>query len=206
MDRIGGAADRRLESPAAERNKAPISAVLARHLPERGLVLEVASGPGQHALHFAAAFPSIDWQPSDPDVDNRHSIDAWRRVAGTPNLRAALDLDVHRRPWAVPAPAAVVCINMIHIAPWSATLALLAGAAEVLPPGGLLFLYGPYRIGGRHTAPSNEDFDTSLRARHPDWGVRDLEAVLASAAERGFAPVETVPMPANNLSVVMCLA
>jgi hypothetical protein len=203
MDDIGAAADARRDSPAAERNKVPIAAVLARHLPRQGLVLEIASGTGQHALHFARSFPSLDWQPTDPDAANRASIDAWARGAGLANLRAALELDVHRRPWPVATPAAVLCINMIHIAPWSATLALCAGAAERLPAGGLLYLYGPYRVGGRHTAPSNEEFDTALRTRDADWGVRDLEAVVDVARHAGFALLETVSMPANNLSVVL---
>ena len=198
--------DGRLTSPAAERNREPIAAVLARHLPPAGLVLEIASGTGQHALHFARTFPSIEWQPTDPDAANRASIDAWRQVAGLSNLHAALELDVHRRPWPVARAAAVLCINMVHIAPWSATLALCAGAAERLPPEGLLYLYGTYRVGGRHTAPSNEEFDAALRARDADWGVRDLDEVVAEAAQCGFETVEIVPMPANNLSVVLRLA
>ena len=206
MDDTGAHADARRDSPAAERNKEPIAAVLARHLPRRGLVLEIASGTGQHALHFARKFPSLDWQPSDPDAANRASIDAWRRSAGPANLRAAVELDVHRRPWPVATVMAVLCINRVHIAPWSATLALCAGAAERLPPEGLLYLYGPYRVGGRHTAPSNEEFDAALRARDADWGVRDLDEVVAEAAQCGFETVEIVPMPANNLSVVLRLA
>jgi hypothetical protein len=203
MDDIGPAGDLRRDSPAAERNKDPIAAVLARQLPCEGLVLEIASGTGQHALHFARRFPSLAWQPTDPDEWNRASIDAWAHGAGLCNLRAALDLDVHRRPWPAAMAAAVICINMIHIAPWSATPALCAGAAEQLPPGGLLYLYGPYRVGGRHTAPGNEEFDVALRARDPAWGVRDLETVVDVARRAGFALQETVAMPANNLSVVL---
>lgn len=203
MDDIGPAGDARRDSPAAERNKDPIATVLARHLPRHGLVLEIASGTGQHALHFARRFPSLDWQPTDPDAANRASIEAWRLGAGLPNLRSALALDVHRRPWPVADVAAVLCINMVHIAPWTATLALCAGAAERLAPAGLLYLYGPYRVGGRHTAPSNEEFDAALRARDAEWGVRDLEAVVDVARRAGFGLIETVPMPANNLSVVL---
>ncbi len=203
MDDIGAAADARRDSPAAERNKEPIAAVLARHLPRQGLVLEIASGTGQHALHFARRFPSLDWQPTDPDAANRASIDAWARGAGLPNLRAALALDVHRRPWPVATAAVVLCINMVHIAPWSATLALCEGGAERLAPEGLLYLYGPYRVGGRHTAPGNEEFDAALRARDADWGVRDLEAVVDVAQRSGFVLIETVAMPANNQSVVL---
>lgn len=203
MDDIGAALDARRDSPAAERNKEPIAAVLVRHLPSQGLVLEIASGTGQHALHFARTFASLDWQPTDPDAANRASVDAWGRGAGLGNLYPALDLDVHRRPWPGATPAAVLCINMIHIAPWSATLALCAGAADRLPPQGLLYLYGPYRVGGRHIASSNEEFDAALRARDPDWGVRDLEAVADVAQRAGFALIETVAMPANNHSVVL---
>ncbi len=193
------------DSPAAERNKGPILEVLRGVLPARGRVLEVASGTGQHVMHFAAALPALEWQPSDPDPLRRASIAARLAAGGAGNVRAPLALDVHDRPWPAAGPlAAVVCINMIHIAPESATEALLAGAAGALAAGGgVLFLYGPFRRGGRHTAPSNADFDARLRAENPAWGVRDLESVLASAARHGFLAAEPVPMPANNLSVVL---
>ena len=189
-------------APAAERNKEPILAVLRRVLPAMGLALEIASGTGQHAVHFAKALPRWTWQPSEPDPQNRKSIAAWLAQAGLANVLPPLDLDVCRDEWPVERADAVVCINMIHISPWQATEQLLAGCGRLLEPGGILFLYGPYRRSGRHTAPSNEAFDESLRQRNPQWGVRDLEAVEEAAARHGLALSEVVEMPANNLSVV----
>jgi len=190
------------EAPAAARNRQPILEVLRTCLPDRGLVLEVASGTGEHAVHFAAALPGLVFQPSDPDAAARASIDAWGTDSGLPNLRPALALDASAAGWPIAAADAVLCCNMIHISPWASTVGLVGGAARVLPSGGLLYLYGPYRRGGRHTAPSNEAFDADLRRRNPAWGVRDLEAVAALATEAGFDPPEVVEMPANNLSVV----
>ncbi|MCA0301775.1 MAG: class I SAM-dependent methyltransferase [Proteobacteria bacterium] len=190
------------EAPAAARNRQPILEVLRTRLPDRGLVLEVASGTGEHAVHFAAALPGLVFQPSDPDAAARASIDAWGTDSGLPNLRPALALDASAAGWPIAAADAVLCCNMIHISPWASTVGLVGGAARVLPSGGLLYLYGPYRRGGRHTAPSNEAFDADLRRRNPAWGVRDLEAVAALATEAGFDPPEVVEMPANNLSVV----
>lgn len=189
-------------APAAERNREPLLAVLRRVLPQHhgAQVLELASGTGQHALHFASALPHLRWQPTDADADARASIAAWRAEAGLDNLLPPLFLDV-REPWPVAAADAIFCANMVHISPWTCTLALLAGAAAVLPPGSPLVLYGPYRRGGAHTAPSNAAFDASLRARDPSWGVRDLEVVVAEA--RGFTLDEVVEMPANNLTVVL---
>lgn len=195
----------RLSAPAADRNKQPILDVLARVLPPRGLVLEIASGTGQHVVHFAAALPGLEWQPSDPEAEARRSIAGWTAGAGLANVRAPLALDVHDAPWPVAHADALVCINMIHIAPWSATAALFAGAASVLPPGAPLVLYGPFRRGGRHTAPSNAAFDASLRARNPEWGVRDLEETGAVGAAHSFALDEVVAMPANNLTAVFRL-
>jgi SAM-dependent methyltransferase len=192
----------RLTAPAAARNAAPILDVLRGALPERGTVLEIASGTGQHAAHFAAALPGIDWQPSDADARARASVAAWRAHTGLANLREPLDLDVCREPWPVGSVDAVVCINMIHIAPWEAAVALMKGAGARIAAGGVLVLYGPYRRGGAHTAPSNEAFDADLRARDPSWGVRDLEAVEALAQAEGFICEAVVPMPANNFSVV----
>ena len=167
-------------------------------------MLEVASGSGEHAVHFArASGPRIVYQPSDPDAQARASIDAWAAASGLPNIRPALALDAAADVWPIASADVVLCINMIHIAPWSAAVGLVRGAARVLPPGGLLFLYGPFRREGRHTAPSNEAFDRDfLRARNPEWGVRDLEAVADLAAGAGFAPPLIEPMPANNLSVL----
>jgi SAM-dependent methyltransferase len=189
-------------APAAERNKEPILTVLRRVLPQRGLVLEVASGTGQHVAHFAAALPRLEWQPSDPDPAMRASIAAWIAEAGLSNVRLPIDLDVRRPDWGIDRADAVVCINMVHIAPWEATLHLAAGAARLVNPAGVLFLYGPYRRFGRHTAPSNEDFDADLKRRSPEWGVRDLEAVAEVTAGHGFVLEEVVSMPANNFSVV----
>jgi SAM-dependent methyltransferase len=196
--------DARQYAPAAARNREPIWSVLRQHLPQSGLVLEVASGSGEHCVHFArASGPDIVYQPSDPDARARASIDAWGAASGLANIRLALALDAAADVWPIASADAVLCINMIHISPWSSAVGLVRGAARVLPPGGLLYLYGPYRREGRHTAPSNEAFDRDfLRAQNPEWGVRDLEAVAALATEAGFAPPLIEEMPANNLSVV----
>jgi len=192
----------KLHAPSAVRNRDPLLAVLRRVLPASGVVLEVASGTGQHAAWFAAHLPGLGWQPTDPDPARRASIAAWADEAGAPDLRPPLDLDVLRDPWPVPRADAVVCVNLIHIAPWRCAEALFRGAARLLPPGGPLVLYGPYRVAGAHTADSNAAFDASLRGQDPDWGVRDLEAVVTAAARAGLDWSETVPMPANNLTVV----
>jgi hypothetical protein len=195
--------DARAYAPAVARNRDPILAVLRRVLPERGSVLEAASGSGEHAAYFAAALAGLAWQPSDPDPEARASIAAHRTRAGLPNLLLPLALDVAAADWPVGRADAVVAINMIHIAPWTATIGLMRGAARLLPSGAPLYLYGPFKIDGRHTAPSNQAFDQGyLRARNPQWGVRDLGEVAALAAAHGLAHVETVAMPANNLSVV----
>lgn len=192
--------DARRFAPAAARNREPILDVLRAHLPASGTALEIASGSGEHAVAFAAAFPKLVWQPSDPDPANRASIAAWIAAEGTPNLLPPIDLDATADIWPLATADAVVCINMIHIAPWAACLGLLRGAARLLAPGGLLYLYGPFKRDGMHTAPSNEAFDESLRARDPAWGVRDLGEVCQAA--EGFALAATVAMPANNLSVL----
>ncbi len=193
--------DPRRYAPATLRNRDAILAVLERQLPARGLVLELASGSGEHAVHFAARLPGLDFQPSDPDAASRASIDAWRESAGLANLRRALAIDAASAPWPIEAADAVLCINMVHIAPWSAACGLIAGAERILSPGGLLYLYGPFQRDGRHTAPSNEAFDRDLRARDPAWGVRAIEAVAALAAAAGFSPPLVEEMPANNLSL-----
>jgi len=166
-------------------------------------VLEIAAGTGQHAAYLARAFPSLAWQPTDGDPEALVSIAAWTQAAPTPGMRAPLVLDVERSPWPLEHADAVLCINMIHISPWSATLALLDGAARVLPPGGVLFTYGPYKRGGAHTAESNAAFDVSLRARDPRWGVRDVGELEAAGAQVGLALERVVEMPANNLSLVL---
>jgi Protein of unknown function (DUF938) len=200
--------DQRLSSPATKRNRGPILDVLRRILPVAGTVLEIASGAGEHAIWFAEHFPALVFQPSDPDPTHRASIAAWSAVAGVPNVRPPLALDTTTADWeandGIPRDlSAILCINMIHIAPWSATLGLMRGAGKLLAPERVLYLYGPYRRDGRHTSASNAAFDASLRAQDPAWGVRDLEAVVEAAASQGFALDEVVAMPANNLSVIL---
>ena len=189
-------------TPSAERNKGPILEVLARVLPRRGLVLEIASGTGQHVLHFAKALSDLTWQPSDPDAELRESIALRIREEQRANVNSPVDLDVTKLPWPVQTADAVVAINMIHVAPWSATLALFQGAKALLSTGHVLFLYGPYRRFGHHTSDSNAQFDLDLRAHSPEWGLRDMEAVLDVAGGAGFELAEIVEMPANNFSLV----
>ncbi|HZF76947.1 MAG TPA: DUF938 domain-containing protein [Acetobacteraceae bacterium] len=190
----------RRHAPATARNRDVLLDVLRRVLPARGVVLEVAAGTGEHAAHFAPHFPALTFQPTDPDAESRASIDAW--AGGQANIRPALALDAGSEAWPVQAADAVLCVNMIHIAPWEAAMGLVRGAARILPPGGPLVLYGPFRRGARHTAESNAEFDAALRARDPAWGVRDLEEVAALAARHGFGPPDVTEMPANNLTVV----
>lgn len=192
----------RLSAPAAERNRGPILDMLRRVLPASGDVLEIASGTGQHVVHFAQALPALRWHPSDPDAHARRSIAAWVASTGLTNVASPLAFDVRDASWPFAMLDAIVCINMIHIAPWACAEALFAGASRVLRPGGVLFLYGPYRREGRHTAASNAAFDSQLRSRDASWGVRDLEAVVALGRDHGLGCTEVVEMPANNLSVV----
>ncbi len=199
------APDGRLHFPVTERNRAPILEVLQRVLAP-GLVLEITSGTGQHAAHFAAALPDHVWQPSDLDPAMRASISAWRRHSGLGNLLEPLALDAETT-WRfddepMAAPVGLVAINLIHIAPWSVCCGLMRNAGRVLAADGQVVLYGPYRREGRHTAPSNQDFDAALKAKNPAWGVRDLEAVEAEAAANGLLPGEMVEMPANNMTLV----
>lgn len=191
--------DPRRSSPAALRNRDAILAVLQTHLPERGLVLEIASGTGEHAVHFARHLPGLVWQPSDLDPANRQSIGAHRADAKLANLREPLALDVCA-PWPVAAADAIFCANMVHIAPWDAALGLLAGARRALGAGAKLVLYGPFFEDGKTPAPSNVAFDEDLRRRNPAWGIRKLGDVAAAAA--GFAAPLSVEMPANNLCLV----
>jgi SAM-dependent methyltransferase len=190
-------------APAAERNREPLRAVLGQVLPERGRVLEVASGSGQHAVHFARCFPHLTWQPSDVDADALASVEAWRREAGLDNLAPPVHLDAGADAWPVAQAEAVININMIHIAPWWICQGLMTGAARLLPPGGLLFLYGPFFVRARETAPSNLAFDRSLRAQNPAWGLRHLHQVEDEARAHGLVLEDTHDMPANNLSVVL---
>ena len=188
--------------PATARNRDAIAAVLTRVLPERGTVLEIGSGSGEHAHHFSELFPHLTWQPSDPDPLNVDSILVWVDAAGRPNLRPPLSINSSDVILPLDSADAVMCVNVIHISPWDATEGLMRNAARLLPPEGLLYLYGPYRIAGVHTASSNELFDRSLRERNETWGVRDLEDVVAEADKNGLAFIERVEMPANNQSVI----
>jgi hypothetical protein len=193
--------DPRRHAPASHRNRQAILEVLARILPKEGRVLEIASGSGEHAVWFARHLGSLRWQPSDPNPDCRASIAAHAADSGCDNIAPPLDIDVTQPHWPVPASDAIICINMIHIAPWTAAEGLVAGAGRILSAGGRLYLYGPFMREGRHTAPSNTQFDETLRAQDPRWGVRDLDAVSALAEDHGLVFREAVEMPANNLSV-----
>ena len=194
--------DARLSAPAAARNRQPILDALKPHLPPRGLVLEVAGGTGEHVVHFAQACPAVIFQPSDPDPQHRASTDAWSAALDLANVRPAIALDVTAEVWPVEAADALVCINMIHIAPWTAAEGLMRGAGRVLPPGGLLYLYGPYLRENVETAPSNLAFDASLKARDPQWGLRRVEDVIAAATHEGLVFRRLLEMPANNLSLI----
>ena len=197
---------RKRHAPATERNREPILEVLLRVLPERGVVLEIASGSGQHGAWLAPRLAPLEWQPSDRDASAFASISAWAEDAAGGTVLAPLLLDASAGDWDLgdlaPRITAMVAINLIHIAPWPAAQGLLAGAGRLLPAGGVLYLYGPYRRDGRPTAPSNARFDAGLRAENPDWGVRDLGAVTAEAEANGLTLTEVVDMPANNLSVI----
>ena len=189
-------------SPFALRNRDPILAVLRGVLPANAAVLEIASGTGEHAVHFAAALPTVTWQPTDHDHDALRTIAARRDAADLPNLLPPLELDASSPSWPVASVDAVVSINMIHIAPWTAAQGLMAGGERVLAPGGVLFLYGPFKENGMDTAPSNAAFDADLRQRNSAWGVRDLSDVTKLAGNHRLQLVQRVEMPANNLSLV----
>jgi SAM-dependent methyltransferase len=177
-------------------------AVLRGLLPDAGLVLEVASGTGEHAIHFARAFPALVWQPSDPFGEARRSIAAWARSEKLNNVRPPLDLDAASDHWPVARADAALCINMVHISPWAATVGLFRGCERVLQPGAPLILYGPYLENDVETAPSNMAFDRSLRERDPEWGLRELADVDDVAEEFGFTRTRRVEMPANNLALI----
>lgn len=189
-------------APATSRNGGPLGDVLAQELPGRGLVLEIASGSGEHALLFANRFAGLEWQPSDSEPASLDSIAAWREENGPANLRAPLRLDAAADEWPIDAADAVLCVNMVHIAPWAAAEGLFAGAARVLPGGAPLILYGPFLEQDVETAPSNLAFDADLRRRDPRWGLRDLAQVDRLARARGFARTARQAMPANNLTLV----
>ncbi len=201
--------DVRQYAPATQRNREPILEVLSQVLPPSGTILEVASGTGEHAVFFAPRLKPRQWLPSEQNPLLRASITAWSKELPSDNLYPPLELDASAPIWAVElgklpySPiVAIVNINMIHISPWSACLGLMAGASRILPPGGILYLYGPFKQNGEHTAPSNAAFDQSLRAQNPAWGVRNLEDVIAAASNQQLIFTETYQMPANNLSVV----
>lgn len=197
--------DARQQSPSTARNRDPILAELRRVLAPHAKVLELASGTGEHAVFFAAAMPGLVWTPSDPSAEARASIAAWIDAEGLKNVAAPRDIDVSAPAWGVESEApfdALVAINMIHISPWAATLGLMAGAARLLAPRGLLFTYGAYKRDGRHTAPSNESFDQWLKARDERFGVRDMGEVEAAANAQGLTLRDVVEMPANNFALV----
>ncbi|HEX5237469.1 MAG TPA: DUF938 domain-containing protein [Sphingomicrobium sp.] len=194
--------DARRSAPAALRNREPIARVLAEWLPERGLVLEIASGSGEHAVYFAEHFPKLEWQPSDIHPDALGSILAWRDSAALPNLLEPLIIDAASSDWPVSGADAVLSINMVHISPWARALGLLAGAARLLPARAPLILYGPWITDAIPTAQSNLDFDSSLKRRDPEWGLRRIEDFAAAAADR-FELAETRTMPANNMMLLL---
>ncbi len=194
--------DNRLFSAAAARNRGPILDVLRAVLPKQGLVLEVASGSGEHAVHFAAELPMLTFAPSDASPKARDSIAAWIAYSGAGNVRPPLALDAASASWPIEHADAVLCINMVHISPWAATAGLFDNASKILPAGAPLYLYGPYKRDRAHIAPSNAEFDAGLRAQNPSWGVRDLETVADLGRQAGFEGPEIVEMPANNLSLI----
>jgi hypothetical protein len=196
-----GEADKR-HAPATLRNRDAIAAVLADELPLRGMMLEVASGSGEHIVHFAARFPALVWQPSDPDPAALASIAAWAGEAALANVRAPMMIDAATRDWPVTAADAVLCINMVHISPWAATEGLMAGAGRLLTRNAPLILYGPFIEPDVPTAPSNLEFDASLRARDPEWGLRSTDRVTAAAEAEGLQLMRRITMPANNLMLV----
>lgn len=197
------AAGQRRSAPAATRNREPIAEVLGEWLPASGLVLEIASGTGEHAVHFAERFAQLEWQPSDVHPDALSSISAWRETAGLPNLREPIVLDAASSDWPIGEADAVLSINMVHISPRASALGLIAGAARILPSEGPLILYGPWLKDDIPTVASNLEFDQDLRSRDPEWGLRRVEDFAAAATKHGFALEQTRPMPANNLMLLL---
>lgn len=205
LEQRGVGADQRMFSPAAARNSPPILEVLKRVIPANGVVLEIGCGTGEHAVHFAGAMPGVTWLPSDPDSDSRVSTARWIKFTGLSNVLPPLDIDVCAKSWGVEQTApfdAIVSLNMVHIAPWAASLRLFAGAGRLLRVGGILFLYGAFMRDGVHNAPSNAAFDASLKARNPAWGVRDIADLERVGESSGLSLRETIEMPANNMSLV----
>jgi hypothetical protein len=197
------AAGARRSAAAALRNREPIAQMLEQWLPESGLVLEIASGTGEHAVHFAGRFPQLEWQPSDLHPDALASIRAWRAEAGLPNLREPLTINASSASWPIDEADAVLSINMVHISPWTSALGLLDGAARILSPGAPLIMYGPWLKDDVPTAPSNLAFDADLKHRDAAWGLRRVEDFAAAAGERGLRLIETRPMPANNMMLLL---
>ncbi|UOR09936.1 class I SAM-dependent methyltransferase [Qipengyuania flava] len=189
-------------APATARNSEPLAEVLAEELPDRGLVLEVASGSGEHAVFLARQFPALEWQPSDVDLEALASVDAWAAEAAVANLRPAIALDAAQANWPIAAADAVLCVNMVHISPWSAAVGLFTGAGWILTSGAPLMLYGPFIEPGRETAPSNLAFDQSLKQRNSEWGLRSTADLDALAADHGLRRTARHAMPANNLVLV----
>jgi hypothetical protein len=196
-------ADARRTAPAVLRNREYIADVLSEWLPEQGLVLEIASGTGEHVMFFADRFPKLEWQPSDANPDALASIASWCDASGSPNIQPPLELDASAPEWAIERADALLNINMVHISPWAAALGLLDGAARVLTTGGPLILYGPWLKDDIPTAPSNLAFDRDLRSRDPEWGLRRVEDFAAAAEKRGFRLEQTRLMPANNLMLLL---
>jgi SAM-dependent methyltransferase len=194
--------DQRRHAPATQRNRDPILEVLRAVLPPSGLVLEVASGTGEHAAYFARNLPGLQWQPSDPSPDALESIAAWREAEGAGNLLPPIKLDAEAAEWPLANADAMVCINMVHISPWEATLGLMCGASRLLSRGAPLVLYGPFRRKDRPIEPSNAAFDSDLRRRDPRWGLRTIDQVNLAAQNCGLEFKDLVEMPANNLSIV----
>jgi hypothetical protein len=193
----------RRSAPAALRNREPIAEVLEQWLPEQGLVLEIASGTGEHAVYFAERFPELEWQPSDVHADALSSIAAWTDAAAMPNLRSPLTIDAASDGWPIERADAVLSINMVHISPWPSALGLIDGASRLLGSGAPLILYGPWLANGVPTVPSNLAFDADLKRRNPAWGLRRIEEFAAAARPRGFALEAVRPMPANNMMLLL---
>jgi len=192
----------RRSAPAALRNREPIAEVLREWLPDSGLVLEIASGTGEHVVHFAECFPNLEWQPSDIHADALTSIEAWRRESRLANVRKALALDASAPDWPLDRADAILSINMVHISPWSSALGLLAGAERLLDPEAPLILYGPWLKDDIETVPSNLDFDADLKRRDPAWALRRVEDFARAANPHGFTLEDIRRMPANNLMML----
>ena len=192
----------KLYAPATLKNREPILSVLKLTLPKNGLVLEIASGSGEHAAFFAPRLEGLTWQPSAPSPESQASISSWAEETQSGNLLTPVELDVLVEPWPVLQADAIVCINMIHISPWAVTKSLIAGAGRTLRTGGILYLYGPYKVNGEHTSLSNQTFHESLKSRDSQWGIRDLTDIISEAKTQGLMHTQSIQMPTNNQSVI----